>query len=174
MGIIILTIIVLIIAIIIGVKEGDMSLIGFLLFMYSLIVAAIFVICCAAGGTTINTYEEKKYNIQGLENNLEIKQEMHGYFVLGFGSVSGKTEQEMKYYYFKSNKKGKKLKSIKANDVYIRETDKQKPCLIQECEEKEFTGFFKFMFGNWHEKVETNKILVVPTNTIKIEYNVDI
>ena len=174
MGFIILTIIALIVAIIKGIHEQNFEYTVALLFIYLMVIGAIFIIGLAVGQKTINTYEEKQYNIQGLENNIEIKQEMHGHFILGFGSVSSKTEQEMKYYYFKSNKKGKQLKSVKASNVYIRETDKQKPCLIKEYEEKEFTGFFKFMFGTCNNKVEKNKILVVPTNTIKIEYNVDI
>ena len=174
MGFIILTIIAFIVAVIIGIREHDFECTVALLFVYLMVIGAIFVIGIGIGQKIINTYEEKQYNIQGLENNIEIKQEMHGHFILGFGSVSGKTEQEMKYYYFKSNKKGKQLKSVEASNVYIRETDKQKPCLIKEYEEKEFTGFFKFMFGTCNNKVEKNKILVVPTNTIKIEYNVDI
>lgn len=174
MGFIILTIIAFIVAVIIGIREYDMELSCCIFFLYILIIGAIFAIGLGSGQKIINTYEEKQYNIQGLENNIEIKQKMQGQFILGFGSVSSKTEQEMKYYYFKSSKKGKQLKSVKASNVYIRETDKQKPCLIKEYEEKEFTGFFKFMFGTCNNKVEKNKILVVPTNTIKIEYNVDI
>ena len=173
MGFIILSIIVLIVAIVISIHEEDFEGFIALIVFCGIVIGSIFALSLVRQ-KTINTYEEKQYNIEGLENKTETKQEIHGHFILGIGNISGETEQEMKYYYFKSNKKGKKLKSVNANNVYIRETDEQKPCLIKEYEEQEFTGFLKFMFGACNNRVEKNKILVVPTNTIKIEYNVDI
>lgn len=80
----------------------------------------------------------------------------------------------MKYYFFKKNKLGKKLNSIKAENVYIRETDDKKPCLIYRYGETKMQGVFKWLFGEFTTTNVKDKILVVPSNTIKIEYNVDI
>lgn len=80
----------------------------------------------------------------------------------------------MKYYFFKKNKLGKKLNSIDADKVYIRETNDQKPCLIYRYGVTEMTGIFKWLFGTFHSESVKDKILVVPEDTVKIEYNVDI
>ena len=76
MGFIILTIIAFIVAVIIGIREYDFEYTVALLFVYLMVIGTIFVIGFGTGQKIINTYEEKQYNIQGLENNIEIKQEM--------------------------------------------------------------------------------------------------
>ena len=121
----------------------------------------------------IDTYEVKVCDIQGLENNIDTKEYVKGAFILGCGYIDGGTEQKMKYYYFEVTNRGKKLASTDTN-VYIRETDETSPCLIYEKSKTHFTGAFQWLFGeNENERINA-EILVVPNNTIKIEYNVDI
>ena len=97
---------------------------------------------------------------------------MSGSFFLGTGHVSGSSEME--YFFFKENKVGKKLKSVKAKNTYIRETDNQKPCLIYRYDEYKMTGIFNWLFGDWTYRLKKDNVVVVPKDTVKIEYNVDI
>jgi len=137
------------------------------------IILVILTVIAFFNREVINEYEEEQYKIQGLENNMETTSSIRGGFILGFGYVNGKSEQKMNYYYFKVNDLGKKLEKTDT-DVYIRETDKIKPCLIYKYQETSNTGFFKWLFGEDIMRGKTDTILVVPTNTVKIEYNVDI
>lgn len=122
-----------------------------------------------------NEYEEKIYNIQGLENNISNDFKIQGAFILGCGYIDAETTSEMKYYYFMVDEYGKKLESISGNDVYIRETSETEPCLIKTYVNYEFNDFFKWFLGeNGFTKTEIKNILVVPENTIKIDYNVEI
>ena len=125
----------------------------------------------------VEEYEIEQYKIQGLENNITTNQSTNGAFILGFGYVNSQTKEEMKYYYFKVNDIGKKLETIEISnnsDTYIRETDEIEPCLIYRYQKTENKGFFKWLFGKCENETKIAEILVVPSNTIKIEYNVDI
>jgi hypothetical protein len=122
-------------------------------------------------------WEVEQYKIQGLESNIETKQETFGAFVLGCGFVNSDSDTDLKYYYFKVDEIGKQLESIeidKTLNTYIRETDNVEPCLIYRYEKRRDTGFCKWLFGGIEMEHKVAEILVVPTNTIKIEYNVDI
>lgn len=125
----------------------------------------------------VKEYEEEQYKIQGLENNITTSQNTNGAFILGFGYINSSTKEEMKYYYFKVNDIGKKLETIEItnnSDTYIRETDEIKPCLIYRYQETLNKGFWKWLFGENRQSTKIAEILVVPKNTIKIEYNVEI
>ncbi len=125
----------------------------------------------------VREYEEKQYNIQGLENNITTSQKTSGAFVLGFGYINSETTEQIKYYYFKVNDIGKQLETIEIgnySNTYIRETNEIEPCLIYRYQETKNKGLFKWLFGEEREPNKIAEILVVPENTIKIEYNVEI
>lgn len=125
----------------------------------------------------IETYEEKQYDIQGLENNIETEKIAKSGFVLGVGFASASETQNMKYYYFKVLDFGKQLETLEIgqhSDTYIRETDEMTPCLLKryETRKKKENKFFGVKSNSYNVSKET--ILVVPTNTIKIDYNIEI
>lgn len=81
------------------------------------------------------------------------------------------------YYFFSVTDYGKKLEKLNGNnlDIYIKETDKEKPCLKKIEEYRKFYRFEKFMFGEFGGVGVTKGYnITVPTNTIKIDYEVDI
>lgn len=140
-------------------------------------IVAILATIAIFNRTTGEEYEVEQYKIQGLENNIETKQETNGAFVLGFGYINSSTSEKIKYYYFKVNDLGKKLESKEIynySNTYIRETNKTEPCLIYKMQETKNEGFWKILFGEDIWTGRKAEILVVPENTIKIEYNVDI
>ena len=124
---------------------------------------------------TVEEHSYPQYEIQGLEIKDGINGEIHSSFILGCGSTNGKLSNESNYYFFSINDYGKKLESLNAKgNVYIRETDDEKPHLEIVYKEKYFSGWMEKLFWRTQETEEVGKILVVPTDTIKIEYNVDI
>lgn len=156
----------------------------FVLIIYLLIDTAV---ACGTGldYTVTAKYEQKQYNISGLENKTLQEFELDGTyrktFFLGYGNIHAETNTEMNYYYFKENQYGKKLESIPCNDVYVREVENQESCLIYVVEEREFKGYpvlSKIFFGindiDYKEGQVIEKILQVPVGTIQIEYNVEI
>ena len=148
---------------------------GMLLWLiFIMIMSGVSMTCSEVVG---KPWEVEQYKIQGLESNIETKQETFGAFVLGCGFVNSNSDTDLKYYYFKVNDIGKQLESIeidKTSNTYIRETDDIEPCLIYRYEKRRDTGFCKWLFGGIEMEHKVAEILVVPTNTIKIEYNVDI
>lgn len=147
-----------------------------LLLIWSVITGALWVMA-SCDTNKVKTYEEKQYAIQGLENNISTSQETNGAFVLGFGYINSDSKDNIKYYYFKVDELGKKLETLEItnySDIYIRETDDTEPCLIYVYEETEHNKFFKWLLGNHIYTNKTSEVLVVPKNTIKIEYNVEI
>lgn len=122
----------------------------------------------------IEIREEIQYNICGLENKYISENSAKGAFILGTGGFSGSTNTELKYYFFRENENGKKLESISGENVYIRETNEQEPCYIKKYSITKDVGFFKWLWGDMEYKHLKAKILVVPTDTIKIDYNIDI
>lgn len=86
----------------------------------------------------------------------------------------GGSSSTIKYYFFRSDENGKILQSIDGTNVYIRETDEQEPCFIIKKHTIKNTGIFEWLFGPDERKEDGPKILVVPKDTVKIDYNVDI
>lgn len=118
-----------------------------------------------------------QYEIYGLEYKTETTQTSDGVFVLGIGGYHSGTSTNNTYYFFSVTDYGKKLEKLDGNksNIYIKETDEEKPCLKKIVEYRKFNGFAKFMFGELSGSGnQTGYILVVPTNTIKIDYEVDI
>lgn len=134
----------------------------------------------AFGLTETETYEEVVYEITGLELHSSNEQYLEGAFILGTGAVHGGSTTELQYVFFANTQYGKQLTTVKGTNVYIRETDEETPKLISIKKKK-------YKKANWLDKlwdssqetiefgiIEEGKILVVPTNTIKIDYNVEI
>lgn len=179
MGGLIISIAIILIAIILFCRKFESAPEGIFmgLFMggiFSMFVIAILLVGAEFRKETIRIYEEKQYEICGLENKTNTESYINGAFVLGFGYVNGSSSETIKYYYFKCNENGKKLESIDGTDIYIRETNEQTPCLIRKYREVKNKGFWKWVFGEGKSRQVEAEILVVPENTIKIEYNVDI
>lgn len=179
MGWLVISIIIIVISmIVIGIEEESISC-GIL---YGLVAGAFLSFIAIVLLTIISmfiqeetmVYEEKQYEIYGLENKTNVESKINGTFILGFGHVGGSSSEKIKYYYFRSDENGKKLESINGTDIYIKETNEENPCLVYKYKEYVNKGFWKWLFGEGKNKYIDAKILVVPEDTIKIEYNVDI
>lgn len=150
---------------------------------YSLIFAFVFAFLYGMVWLVVSSItvyeastEERLYGIEGLENVIETKENISGTFILGCGNINGSKIDKMKYYYFKVNEYGKALEELEAasSEIYLRESD-ETPCLIQVWDIYKTCKLYKTLFGKDLEvKKEKCKILVVPENTIKIDYNVEI
>lgn len=173
-------IICLIIAIIVGFICRDN--IGFWFTFFGtgfilLVLTMILLINLENGLKIYETYEEVQYDIQGLQDNISISQNTNGFFILGTGSINSEMVETMKYYFYKVNENGKSLQTLEpvlGTEIYIKETNDTKPCLIYKFSKKKSEGFFKFILGNKDPINLEAIIIVVPENTIKIEYNVDL
>lgn len=130
---------------------------------------------------TLIEYQTEEYKIIGLETNKIQESHFNGYFMLGCGFINGESKGKMKYIYFANTNYGKQLKYIDVDNVYIKETDEEEPKLLKiETEIHRKTNWIDRGFGHKKgEEIVTGKkikgyILVVPKNTIKIDYNIDI
>lgn len=125
-------------------------------------------------------YEEKQYNICGLENKTNKELSFQGRFVLGCGRITGETNTEEYYVYFKESEYGKILEKTPMDKTYVREKEGVTPALINimkktEYKKRPILSMFFISIGMIKENTEKiGTILEVPTGTIKIEYNVDI
>lgn len=125
-------------------------------------------------GEIIKEEEVVQYNIQGLENKTDSKSYTSGAFILGCGGFNSETSSTLNYYFFMVDENGKKLQKLNGTDIYIRETNDQEPCYIIKIQTLKADSLTKWLFGTDEFQEEAAKILVVPENTIKIDYNVDI
>lgn len=173
--------IIIIISLIIGVSVGinDDIETGFACFagMSILLIIICLIICSCMPIENIGQYEEKQYDIQGLKNKTNTEKDAFGVFVLGIGYAKSEENKIEKYYYFKVNEYGKQLESVDINDslLYIKETNEKEPCLVHIYEKGTVNNwFYKNFFGSSESKTLKAKQLIVPENTIKIEYNIDI
>lgn len=170
---------IIVIGIVLGVKIADSfnENIGFSIVWGTIYIIFILFVVAYLDKEVIKEYEVEQYKIQGLENNITTSQNTKGSFILGFGYVNSETQEEIKYYYFKVNDIGKKLETIEIgnnSDTYIRETDEMKPCLIYRYQKVKTKAYWKWLFGELEKEIQIAEILVVPSNTIKIEYNVEV
>lgn len=123
--------------------------------------------------------EHKLYNITGLELQSQENSSLYGSFILGCGTVTGQTSQQLQYVFFSNEKYGKQLQTLPLNGTYLKETDDETPQVIElrTVIKKKVTIIDKLWGKNEDYEVgleKTKYILVVPTNTIKIDYNVEI
>lgn len=158
----------------VALEDSD---VGCWIFFIASIILLFLGVASIVSKEVVDEYEQVQYEIQGLENNIITSQDTTGRFILGFGSINSTTTEKIKYYYFKVDGIGKQLETINVNNfsnTYIRETDDIKPCLIHRYQVTKNTGFFKWLFGESEKEALIAEVLVVPTNTIKIEYNVEV
>lgn len=158
--------------------EGIKNFIG-LVFVTTFISGVIFAIVygCATDNAMIESeYVGEPTAIQGLQYKTLSDKVTEGSFILGCGGFSSKNKIENIYYFFKVTEYGAKLESLDANkyNVYLNETDDEEPSIKTIYKKKHFEGTLEKMFGRCDSDEEIGKIITIPTNTIKIEYNVDI
>lgn len=157
--------------------EDDAATLLCLVFMA---MACAPLVNCVIGVQDTQPFEEVMYEITGLELHSSNEQYLEGAFILGTGAISGGSTTELQYVFFANEQYGKRMVTLKGNNIYIRETDEETPKLIS-------IKTRKYRKANWLDKLwdssqdeilygttEQGKILVVPTNTIKIEYNVEV
>lgn len=138
----------------------------------------ILIINYTVGRYTVDE-EHKLYNITGLELQSQENSSLYGSFILGCGTVTGQTSQQLQYVFFSNEKYGKQLQTLPLNGTYLKETDDETPQVIElrTVIKKKVTIIDKLWGKNEDYEVgleKTKYILVVPTNTIKIDYNVEI
>ena len=128
-----------------------------------------------------SSYEEIAYEITGLELQSYQEENLQGRFILGSGYINSYSSIELQYIFFANTEHGKQLKTVKGTNLYIRETDEETPKLINiKTKIRRKANWIDQLWGhNKGEEIvygtlDKGQILVVPTNTIKIEYNVEI
>lgn len=125
-------------------------------------------------------YQQEKYTITGLELVSNENSSFSGKFILGTGKVSGSSNTELKYVFFANTQYGKQLMTTNTRNIYLKETDDETPKII-EIRQKivRKTNWIDYLWGTKEEEVlDSDKlvgeIVIVPTNIIKIDYNVEI
>lgn len=125
-------------------------------------------------------YQEQAYTITGLELIGIQENKIEGRFLLGTGYISGRTSEGLKYVFFANTEYGKQMKTTETNNIYLKKTDEEEPKLIN-IKQKTIRkmNFIDELWGNDNEEEvyserTVGQILVVPTNTIKINYNVEV
>ena len=184
---IILSVIVTIISVIVGVYEGikEKSIQLGLLCLFGtafigLIIAIVlffFLYAIFCKTEEVETTNQVCY-IEGVESKNEQSSYIVGdsyKFILGVSHLQGGSNSSFKYYFFKITDKGKMLSSVLATDTYIKETNKEKPSYYEVVTERKNTELSQKLFGDlFNMAINKKYILVVPENTIQIEYNIDI
>ena len=125
-------------------------------------------------------YQEELYTITGLELKNESSTQLNGHFILGTGYINGSNKDKLQYVFFANTEYGKQLKTTDTNNIYLRETDDEEPKIINIKQKRiRKTNFIDLLWGNKNEEEIVRddlvgQIVVVPTNTIKIDYNIEI
>lgn len=125
-------------------------------------------------------YQEVECTITGLELNNQEQANLNGAFILGSGTIKGSKTSKPQYIFFSNTEYGKQLRTTDTNTIYLRETDDEEPKLINIRQKRiRKLNWIDYLWGNKAEEEIVNdmlkgQILIVPTNTIKIEYSVEI
>ena len=125
-------------------------------------------------------YQEVVCTITGLELNNQEQINLNGAFILGSGTIKGSKVSKPQYIFFSNTEYGKQLRTTDTDTVYLKETDDEEPKLINIKQKRiRKLNWIDYLWGNKAEEEIINdmlkgQILIVPTNTIKIEYNVEI
>lgn len=125
-------------------------------------------------------YQQEKYTITGLELVSNENSSLSEKFILGTGKISGSSNTELKYVFFANTQYGKQLMTTNTKNIYLKETDDETPKII-EIRQKTVrkTNWIDYLWGTKEEEVLDSdelvgEIVIVPTNTIKIDYNIKI
>lgn len=130
--------------------------------------------------STTEPYEYEYVDLYGI-SSLEYKTENHEYtngvFVLGLGYVESGSVEKSVYYFIADEQHGKRIKSLEEGDgkVYVYEDNTQTPKVQKIYGKYKCNAFWKFIFGFDEQTIETGDIrIVVPENTVKVDYNVSL
>lgn len=125
-------------------------------------------------------YQQTECTISGLELISSEEDKIKGTFILGTGTVGGSKSTKIQYVFFANTDYGKQLRTTDTQKIYLKETDEEEPKLISIRQKRvRKLNWIDHLWGHTgEEEVSTDilvgQTLVVPTNTIKIEYNVEI
>lgn len=111
--------------------------------------------------------EEIKEEIYSLDTGIE--NEVKGKFTLGRGYLS--SENKVVYYYYVKGEYGLRLKTIEADRVYIQESDEIKPCIKEVYKVVSIKDDAPEDIERETSKYRQATILVVPLNTIQVDFN---
>ena len=125
-------------------------------------------------------YQETECTITGLELTNNESENLKGMFILGSGTIKGSKTSKQQYVFFANTEYGKQLRTINVDTIYLKETDNEEPKLINIKQKRtRKLNWIDYLWGNKAEEetisdILKGQILVIPTNTIKIDYNVEI
>lgn len=181
----VITIIVAIIATIVGIKQGidwgiKEGIVNFFISIFIGIFIGGLVFGISLGFCEPMMVEKKvegeAIGIKGLQYQTEKESVSEGVFLLGFGEYKSGTKTHHTYSFFYMTEFGARLTYIddEKYEVYIRESDEEEPNVKPLYEVKEFDGKLEKLYGENRNQKEIGRIITVPTNTIKIDYNVSI
>lgn len=132
----------------------------------------------------VGCYDEyvsvKKYNIASLELVTSESTQIKGGFILGCGTINGSTDKQIKYVFLSDEEYGKQIQTLDIKDVYLKETDEEVPQLIEDRKiQKRKHNIIDILWGEKDAESELfttleRTILIVPKNTIKVKYNIEI
>lgn len=155
----------IIIAVIEIIKEGyeftrHISIIIFCLALSTIpltVCSVICSLCCESEYIKTNEIE-----ISALND----KSNISGNFFIGTGYI----EEEINYYYVENTEKGKIIKNIEADNVYIVEDNEEKPRI------EKYNAQYKNKICNLIAKNYNNsyKKIYIPENSITNEYNINL
>ena len=146
-----------------------------------MVLLAIVTFIIGEQGWETTEITTKIYNISGLEIQMKDKAEFNGAFLLGCGSITASNSNEIRYIFFSNEEDGKQLQTLPIKNTYLKETNDLVPQLIEKkTVSQRAANVLDKLWGReeeilQREHIGTKKtILVVPENTIKIDYNVTI
>lgn len=119
--------------------------------------SSICSLCCENDYVKVNEIE-----ISALKDN----NNMSGNFFIGIGYI----DEEMNYYYVENTEKGKIVKKIDANNVYIVEDNEEQP-RIEEYKAQFKNEKWLLIAANCNNSY---KKIYIPENSITNEYNIDL
>ena len=158
-----------------NLDEDETSCIALFLFFIMMIIPATNGI---NSWEEISTREETLYTISGLDLKTFTDIESKGFFVLGTGGYLSDTQIETSYVFFKNTDLGKELTTVPANRIALRESNNEVPQLkAAYVTERRKANVIDRLWGATEEYItnETKRyveILIIPENSIKVEYNI--
>lgn len=141
--------------------------------MFVMIIGLTFLLS-GCGYTEKREYSyENKANIYSLEDNLEIKGDINGSFILGFGGINGQIDSTLYYYVMVGDdKNGYRVIKYSAEEIYIVPEDNLQQAYY--IEQYEFIERNDSIAGKMPMiKNLIKKELHLPKGYIKQNYNID-
>ena len=158
----------------------DDEIAGSIVMLLLIVFTAVPIINQFVGVEEPIEYQEVECTITGLELNNQEQANLSGAFILGSGTIKGSKTSKPQYIFFSNTEYGKQLRTTDTNTIYLRETDDEEPKLINIRQKRiRKLNWIDYLWGNKAEEetisdILKGQILVIPTNTIKIDCNVEI